>query len=337
MPLDTGGVSELNLSGDPALAATPTLQSGADVGQALRAVREHQGRTLDDLAEATRVRASYLAAIEDMRLELLPSRPFTIGYIRAYASALGLDPESAVERFRADEPVMDEPLRAPLGVEEERDPRFNALVAGGCIIVAAIFLWNIARRAMVEDAPPPPAASGIAAAKALAAAKPGPIVLGAPLPAPVESTTPPPFETPGLSEAVLTEDGRLTLQGKPKPLDQLTDPPALAQLPPVFIPKGAIFGARAGESSAVTVQALKSSQLIVRGADGSLYFARQLAAGEAFRAPQVAGLTLNVTDPNAFQVFVGGRTRGVLPAAQASVSGLAGGGAPSGPAASPTT
>jgi len=321
MPLDTGGVSELNLSGRSAPA--PSLQSGADVGQALRAVREHQGRSLEDLAEATRVRASYLAAIEEMRLELLPSRPFTVGYIRAYAQALGLDPEAAVERFRIDEPVLDEPLRAPLGVQDERDPRLNALVAGGCIIVAAIFLYNIGRRAMVEDAPPPPAASELAAAKVLVAARPGPIVLGAPLPAPVESTTPPPFETPGLAQAVM-EDGRLTLQGKPKPLDQATDPPPLAQLPASFVPKGPIYGARPGEPSTITVQALKSSSLIVRGADGSLYFARQLAAGEAFRAPQVAGLTLNVTDPNNFQVFANGQSKGVLPAAQASVSGLTG-------------
>jgi len=328
MPLDTGGESALNLSashGSTQVAAAPTLQGGVDIGQALRAIREHQGLSLEDLAETTRVRASYLAAIEELRLELLPSRPFTIGYVRAYAQALGLDPEAAVERFRMDEPVLEEPLRAPLGVQETHDPRVNSLIAGGCMIIAAIFLWNIARRAMMEDAPPPPAASEVIAAKALAAAKPGPIVLGAPLPAPVESTTPPPYETPGLAEAVLTEDGRLTLQGKPKPLDQMTDPPPLAQLPPKFTPKGAIYGAQATEASSVTVQALKSSQLIVRGADGSLYFARQLAAGEAFRAPQVSGLTFNVTDPNAFQVFVGGQSHGVLPATQASVSGLAGG------------
>jgi transcriptional regulator with XRE-family HTH domain len=299
-------------------------------------VRQYRGMSLEDLAKITRVRANYLSALEDMRLELLPSRPFTIGYIRAYAAALGLDPESAVERFRLDEPVLDEPLRAPLGVQDERDPRFNALVAGGCIIVAAIFLWNIARRAMVEDAPPPPAASELSAMKVLATAKAGPIVLGAPLPAPVESTTPPPFETPGLANAVM-EDGKLTLQGKPKPLDQVTDPPPLAQLPAVFMPKGAIYGAKQGEGSSVTVQALKSASLIVRGADGSLYFARQLAAGEAFRAPQLAGLTLNVTDPNALQVFVGGHSKGVLPSTQASVSGLAGAAPSGGPAAAPAT
>ncbi|MDB5444689.1 MAG: putative transcriptional regulator [Phenylobacterium sp.] len=331
MPLDTGGISELNLAagngggGSHADRPPPTLQSGADIGQALKAVREHQGLSLEELAEVTRVRASYLAAIEDLRLELLPSRPFTIGYIRAYATALGVDPDAAADRFRADEPVLDEPLREPLGVQDTRDPRFTSLVAGACMIIAAIFLWNIGRRAMTEDAPPPPTASDLAAARALAGAKPGPIVLGAPLPAPVESTTPPAYETPGLSDAALTDDGRISLQGKPKALDQVTDPPPTAQLAPSFTPKGAIFGAPANERSLVTVQALKSASLMVRGVDGSLYFARQLAPGEAFRAPQVDGLTFNVTDPNAFQVFVAGQSKGVLPAAQASVSGLAGG------------
>jgi transcriptional regulator with XRE-family HTH domain len=328
MPLDTGRASELNLSANdsgPAAFPVPNLQSGADVGQALRAVREHQGRSLEDLAEATRVRASYLAAIEDMRLELLPSRPFTIGYIRAFAAALGLDAEAAVERFRADEPVLDEPLHEPLGVHDEKDPRVTSFVVGACVIVAAIFMWNIARRAMLEDSPPRATASELAAAKALASAKAGPVALGVPLPAPVESTTPPPYETPGLANAVTQADGRIVLGGIPKPINAATDPPATSQLAPRFTPAGAIYGAPAGQRSLVTVQALKSSLLMVRGPDGSLYFARQLAAGEAFRAPQVEGLTFNVTDPNAFQVFVGGQSKGVLPAAQASVSGLAGG------------
>ena len=51
----------------------------------------------NDLADATGGKLTYLSALEEMRLELLPSRPFTIGYIRAYAQALGLDPETAVD------------------------------------------------------------------------------------------------------------------------------------------------------------------------------------------------------------------------------------------------
>ena len=329
MSLDSGGTSRAHDAGGgaggPGRPPPPTVQTGADIGQALRAVREHRGLTLEALSEVTRVRANYLTAIEEMRLELLPSRPFTIGYIRAYAAALGLDPDAAADRFRADEPVLDEPLHEPLGVHDNRDPRLTSIVAGFCVIVAAIFLWNIGRRAMVENAPPPPAASEFAAAKVLAQARPGPIQVGAPLPAPMESTTPPPYETPGLAEAVPRENGTLTLGGIPKPIDQVGDPPAVAQLPGTFVAKGQVYGARPTEPSQVTVQALRSASLIVRGADGSLYFARQLAQGEAFRAPRVDGLTLNVTDPNAFQVFVAGQSRGVLPAAQASVSGLAGG------------
>lgn len=331
MPLDTGGIAESSPGhgeGRDYLESPshePTLQSGADIGEALRAIREHRGLTLDDLAEATRVRASFLEALENLRLDKLPSRPFTIGYIRAYAEALGLDAEAAVERFRADEPVLDEPLHEPIGVQEERDPRLTSLMVGACVIMAAIFMWNIAQRGMVEAAPPPPTASEVAAAKALAALPKGSIEVGNPLPPPVESTTPPPYETPGLANATLTEDGRLVLGGKPKPLDNLADPPDIGKLPPTFQKKGAVFGAPASQPSTVTVQALRSASLIVRGQDGSVYFARELAPGEAFRAPQGGGLTLEVSTPTAFQVFAAGQSKGVLPANQASVSGLAGG------------
>src|SRR6516165_5361599 len=96
VPLDTGRISDRQLpsddDGDP---ANPTLQSEADIGAALRAIRERRGLSLDEVAEATRVRRAYLADIEAMRLERLPSRPFTTGYIRAYAEALGLDGEAA--------------------------------------------------------------------------------------------------------------------------------------------------------------------------------------------------------------------------------------------------
>lgn len=323
MPLDTGGMTDLPL--DASAAERPTLRSGADIGQALRAVREHQGRDLVELAETTRVRRAYLAAIEDMQLDQLPSRPFTIGYIRAYAEALGLDGEAAVERFKADEPILDEPLKAPLGVQEERDPRLTAIMIAALVIVAAIFMWNIAQRAMSEAAPPPPTAPEVATAKALDATKPGPVMLGAPLPAPVESTTPTPYETPGLADGVVTADGKITLDGRPKPLDHLTEVPPDEVLTPTFKPAGAVYGAPAGQPSAVTIQALKSSTLLVRGADGAVYFARQLAKGEAYRAPQIAGLTFEVATPNAFQLFVAGQSKGVLPAAQTSVGALAGG------------
>lgn len=301
------------------------LQSGGDIGSALKALREQQKLSLEQLADMTRVRRAYLADIEAMRLDRLPSRPFTIGYIRAYAEALGLDGEAAVERFKSEEPILDEPLRAPVGVVQGGDPRVAAMVVGVVVILVAIVLWNIAQRALLAGAPPPPTASTQATAKALAVPSPPVVPLGAPLPAPVESTTPPPYETPGMP--IINPDGTVTTpKTVPGAKSGLTpEAPTIdpSTLSPVFVATGQIYGAPKDQPSAVTLQALKPASLIVRGQDGQIYFARQFAAGDAFRVPQVAGLTADVSEPASFQVFVGGQSRGVLPAAQVSLNKLA--------------
>src|SRR5215831_100810 len=304
VPVDTGRISDHQLPADgdgPFDPGPPTLQSEADIGAALRAIRESRRLSLDEVAEATRVRKAYLADLEAMRLERLPSRPFTTGYIRAYAEALGLDGEAAAERFKAEEPDLDEPLHAPVGVAPERDPRVAAIIAGVVVMLVAIVLWNIAQRTMMAGAPPPPTASARSASLALAAPPPPVVKLGAPLPAPVESTTPPLYHTPGMPD-----------DGTPQPQDIYGNKLALkpdgepavdpASLSRVFAPNGRIYGAAAGQTSAVTLQALKSASLIVRGADGSIYFARQFAPGEAYRAPWLAGLTAEASEPTNFQV-----------------------------------
>lgn len=303
----------------------PTIDTGPDIGAALKSAREFRGLTLQDVADSTRIRRAYLAAIEDMRLDELPSRPFTIGYVRAYANALGMDGESAVERFKIDEPAQDEPLRAPVGVRRDGDPRVMAIVIVGLLIVGAIVMWNIAQRAMSEQGPPPPTAPEAAAiGLATTPAQGGPVALGAPLPAPVESTTPTPYVTPGLEAATAgdgsskaADDAAKLAKDHPETVTSAPGEP-LAKL---FIAKGAVYGAPAA-ASILTLQARKPTSLIVRGADGSVYFARQLATGEAYRAPMLKGLTVDVSEPSAVQVFVGGQNKGLLPTAQTSVTKL---------------
>lgn len=301
----------------------PSLQSGADIGQALRALRESRRLSLEQVAEITRVRRVYLADIEEMRLDRLPSRPFTVGYIRAYAEALGQDPDAAAERFKSEEPVLDEPLHNPVGVTEAGDPRVTAIVGAVVVILVAIILWNIAQRSMLANAPPSPTAPAQAAAKALAQASPQTITLGAPLPAPVESTTPPPYETPGMP--IINPDGTVTKPTLPAKSGLTPEAPTIdpATLPPVFVATGQIYGAPKDQPSTVTLQALKPASLIIRGQDGQIYFARQFSAGDAFRVPQTGGLAADVSQPASFQVFVGGRSKGVLPAPQVSLSKLA--------------
>ncbi|HEX6866294.1 MAG TPA: helix-turn-helix domain-containing protein, partial [Caulobacteraceae bacterium] len=83
-----------------------------------------------------------------------------------------------------------------------------------------------------------------------------------------------------------------------------------------------IYGA-APDESAVTLQARKPASLIVRGSDGSVYFARQMAPGQAYRVPVLKGLTVDVSDPLAFDVFVFGQGQGVLQSGQTPVAKLA--------------
>lgn len=318
--LDLSEASEAASDLDIPPATLDPIQAHATLGEALRAARLERGLTLEAVAATTRVRRAYLEAIEDMRLDALPSRPFTIGYVRAYASALGLNPDLATARFKADEPVLDEPLRAPVGVLDERDPRIAAFLIGALVIIAAIVLWNVAQRAMMANAPPPELASEAVTAKALAQIKPGPFALGAPLPAPVESTTPPAYETPGMAAAMGVGAGPGG-SDIPKPAAPVVD---LAALPKTFIAQGRVYDmGDPGRASTVTLQALKPASLIIRGADGSVYFARQLSKGEAFRVPQLAGITLDVSNADDLQVFVQGQSRGVLPAQQVLASKLA--------------
>ena len=109
MPLDTGRVPHLHLVADsdpehaPVAAYQPSVDDGVDIGSALRAAREFRGLNLQDVADATRIRQSYIEALEDLRLDELPSRPFTIGYVKSYAKLLGLDGDAAVARFKLED------------------------------------------------------------------------------------------------------------------------------------------------------------------------------------------------------------------------------------------
>lgn len=331
MALDTSELGDLQapledvaVSGR-ARSPTPDVHAGSDIGEALRMAREQRGMSIDELAERTRVRASFLLALEQMRLEALPSRPFVVGYIRACSQVLGLDPDIAAERFKAEEPVLEEPLPEPVGVRDERDPRLAAIVAAAGVIIAAIVAWNVVQRIMTETAPPPAAASATASEKALSQVKSGPVALGAPLPAPVESTTPPPYLTPGIDKATKADGSLLDpAAAAAVAAGATTAPGADLTLPATFTPQGTVYGAPKNRPASVVLQALKPALLVIHGTDGSVYFARQLAPGEAYRVPDLGGLNVDVAEPEAFQVFVTGQSKGVLPAPLTPVARLLG-------------
>jgi cytoskeleton protein RodZ len=72
------------------------------VGAYLEAVRTQQNLSLATISERTHIKASYIEAIEQMAIERLPSRAYGVGFVRAYADALGLNPDPILERFKAE-------------------------------------------------------------------------------------------------------------------------------------------------------------------------------------------------------------------------------------------
>ena len=317
MPLDTGAVThDMVVSagvdmGDSADGRDTVFETSPSVGAALRATRQNLGRSLQDLAAATRIKRHYLEAIEEMRIEELPSRPFTIGYVRAYARALGLDGEAAVQRFKQDVPSDVEPLRAPVGVRKHADVRLFLLAGGGAAVILAIGVWNLARHSMKDDGPSPAAVVEAAGPSAAPPAEPGAaLAISAAQPAPQESTIPAPYLTPGMAPEEAA-DAAAKAAARPA-----IDPNA----PPTFTPHGAVYGAPANVSS-VVLQARKSVSLVVRAANGNVYFAQQLKPGEAYRPPIMEGLSIEVTDPESVYVYVYGHIHAALnPAAKTGLA-----------------
>ncbi|HYE44409.1 MAG TPA: RodZ domain-containing protein [Caulobacter sp.] len=328
MALDTGGVTSLYRTGeyDPSAAVggdAPTLHDGPDLGAALKAVRLFHGVTLQDLADATRIRQTYLAALEDMRLEELPSRPFAVGYVKAYARHLGLDADAAVERFRQEHPDHEEGLRAPVGIRKQRDSRLGLILTFGVLVIVAIVLWNLAQRAISAQASP--AKPTIAAPPpAPATDEAGPIQVGGSLPPPVESTTPALYETPGLADSTDGSADAVDAAAKAR-LGETAQPAALSMpIGSPFKARGPVHGAPAGPGATdVVIQARRNGVFEVRGADGVSYFTRVLQAGEAYRVPALKGLSITVSDPAVFDVFVAGRYTGPLPATVSRADTLA--------------
>lgn len=70
------------------------------VAALLRRRREELGRDVTTVARQLRIRAVYISAIEEGRLQDLPGTAYAVGFVRAYADYLGLDGNSVVGDYR---------------------------------------------------------------------------------------------------------------------------------------------------------------------------------------------------------------------------------------------
>jgi cytoskeletal protein RodZ len=144
---------------DAVFANAPVAPCGpASIGDTLRQARLKHGWTLDSAAARTRIKRDYLEALEAMDPRGLPSRAYTIGYLRAYAAFLELSVTEVVEQFKRE--VECETGRAqPTAPRKKREFKLPKGIIGAVVILGSVLAatsWygvHITRTGAFAEAP----------------------------------------------------------------------------------------------------------------------------------------------------------------------------------------
>lgn len=256
----------------------PTYGMGA-FGENLRREREMRGIPLKEIAEATKIGARMLDAIETERFDRLPGGVFNRAFVRQYARYLGLDEEHVVADFdaawgvaaeAAEKSRQNQMLPAPWiqrralekQEEDERNRnRWPLRIAVGLMVLGVVGISGWRWLGGKNGAPPPKNVSEVAP------------------PAPLKITPPPPKqETPPAESA---------------------DPASKAA---ETVPSGPII---------LQLEAQERVSLTV-SQDGKAAWKSVLRAGSRRTIRAAGSLELTVSNAAAVQVTLNGESRGAL-------------------------
>ncbi len=269
---------------DGTLALAP--RAGAD----LRAARERVGWSLPDLAAGLHIRLGYLEALEEGRITALPGNAYALGFLRTYATALGLDPNEITRRFKAEAAAVTEKteLAFPMPVPERGVPAGAVVLLGVVLAVGAYVGWYhlsgegklpaetstqiptrlapLAEQAVPPSAPPAPATTA-----------------AAPTPAPAPS---------GPTQLVTVD---------PPPVPALS--PSSAAAAPLPPPAAAL-----ADQPRIVLRANADAWVQVRDRSGPVLLNRVLHAGDTWDVPAKANLLLTTGNAGGTDLVVDGIT-----------------------------
>ncbi len=144
--------------------ARPEHAQPQTIGDELRMAREAAGLTLAEVAERTKIRPGILGDIEADAHDRLPALTYSLGFVKAYARTVGLDPVAAGERYRREshkgDPVPTMVDLQPL--EEQRLPSRKLLVGSilaVLVVLAGFWAWGAGWLTGAPPAPPQAPAS----------------------------------------------------------------------------------------------------------------------------------------------------------------------------------
>lgn len=257
---------------------------GSRVGAELRAARMRLGWSLPEVAERLRIRLPFLEAIEDGRISDLPGTAYAVGFIRSYATFLGLDPTEVARRFRAEAQEMNrKPVLAFPAPVPDRGVPAGAVVLLGVVLAAGAYAgWykfsgNTPAPAVIVPAVPERLAP--LADRAAPPSNPSPQVA---------SILPPPAVAPPGSAAVQTA-------------------PASAPLPPpVVAPVAPAPPVAAADGSRLVLRLKSDAWIQVREKQGPVLLNRVMRGGESWPVPKGQQLVLTTGNAGGTEMVVDG-------------------------------
>jgi len=154
-------------------------------GQALAARRGERGLSIEQVAAATRIRAEHLRALEADDLDSFAAPVYAKGYLRGYATFLGLDPDVLLVQLRT---ATANPDLAVKVMHKEKRHGFvittPVVTAAGLVLLAGAFAgyaWrqiSVDQKVIVATASPPAQTPVAVTPSASPAIQARPIVVG---------------------------------------------------------------------------------------------------------------------------------------------------------------
>jgi cytoskeleton protein RodZ len=322
----------------------PMTPRRISVSESLRGRRIECGLDIDYVAQILRIRPAVLTAIEKGEFDQLPGPAYAVGFVRSYATYLGLDAEALVVRFKNETTAIARRphLEFPLPIRDSRVPTGPLLII--CILLAIITYggWYYLSAkpdqlaGMVPTVPERlqhllsmPTPKKEAAAPDTMAPEPQPQPVAA-LPAdadtpqtsqvaadpvPLAAAPPPPASAAPASTGtpVPAVDGVPPVENRSSVAAAIPSVPASPDLAQPSIagdaaskPTGdAAYGAPDGQAR-VVLRATADSWVQVRDKGSNLLFTRVLKPGEHYNVPNQAGLTLIAGNAGGIDITVDG-------------------------------
>lgn len=132
------------------------------LGTYLRYERELRQISLEEISQTTRIPLRMLQRIESDDFEHLPGEVFVRGFLKAYATSVGLSPDDVIERYSkrhdsdssSDAPAQDVPPAPITALETTRSGRrFGIAIALVILLILFTLALSIAMRPRRRDTP----------------------------------------------------------------------------------------------------------------------------------------------------------------------------------------